>query len=131
MIPANAANAGTHRKGGERMRTKTVYRLAAFIVSLAMAAVFLVGCTDTQQDAVTVYETDTLKIERQGAETRIYDLVGDSEYTFTTHRTRVNKDAAQNVQEARISTATDTITISTVYNIIIVTTADGKTLYVR
>lgn len=124
-------NAGTHRKGGERMRTKTVYRLAAFIVSLAMAAVFLVGCTDAQQDAVTVYETDTLKIERQGAETRIYDLVGDSEYTFTTHRTRVKKDAAQDAQEARISTATDTITISTVYNIIIVTTADGKTLYVR
>lgn len=113
------------------MRTKTVYRLAAFIVSLAMAAVFLVGCTGTQQDAVTVYETDTLKIERQGAETRIYDLVGDSEYTFTTHRTRVRKDAAQDAQEARISTATDTITISTVYNIIIVTTADGKTLYVR
>lgn len=42
------------------MKTKTVYRLAAFIVSLAMAAVFLVGCTSTRQDAVTLYETDTL-----------------------------------------------------------------------
>lgn len=113
------------------MRTKTVYRLAAFIVSLALAAVFLVGCTSTRQDAVTLYETDTLKIERQGAETRIYDIVGDSEYTFTAHRTRVKKDAAQAVQEDRISTVTDTITISTVHNIIIVTTADGKTLYIR
>ena len=111
--------------------TKTVYRLAAFIVSLALAAVFLVGCTNTRQDAVTLYETDTLKIERQGAETRIYDLVGDSEYTFTAYRTRVKKDAAQAVQEDRISTVTDTITISTVHNIIIVTTADGKTLYIR
>ena len=35
------------------MRTKTVYRLAAFIVSLALAADFLVGCTSTRQDAVT------------------------------------------------------------------------------
>ena len=60
LIPANAANAGTHRKGGERMKTKTVYRLAVFIVSLAMAAVSLVGCTSTRQDAVTLYETDTL-----------------------------------------------------------------------
>ena len=114
------------------MRTKTVYRLAAFIVSLAPAAVFLVGCTSTRQDAVTLYETDTLKIERQGAETRIYDLVGDSEYTFTAHRTRVKKDAAQDVKEASTTTNTDTITIQTVHGIIIVTDkASGKTLYIK
>lgn len=106
-------------------------RLAAFIIILAMAAVFLVGCTGTQQDAVTIYETDTLKIERQGAETRIYDLVGDSEYTFTAHRTKVKKDAAQNVQEAKTTANTDTIEIKTVHGIIIVTTADGKTVYIK
>lgn len=106
-------------------------RLAAFIFVLAMAAFFLVGCTSTQQGAVTTYETDTLKIERQGAETRIYDLVGDSAYTFTAHRTKVKKDAAQNVQEAKTTAHTDTIEIKTVHGIIIVTTADETTLYIR
>lgn len=113
------------------MRTKTVYRLAAIILVLATAAVFLVGCTNTQQGALTLYETDTLKIEREGAETRIYDLVGDSEYTFTAHRTRARKDATQDVQEAMTTAATDTITIKTVHGIIIVTTADGRTLYIK
>lgn len=110
---------------------KNVHRLAAFIVSLAMAAVFLVGCTDTQQGAVTIYETDTLKIERQGAETRIVDLVGDSEYTFTAHRTRTRKGTVPEVQEAKTTAKTETIEIRTVHNIIIVTTADGNTLYIR
>jgi len=79
---------------------------------------------------VTLYETDALKIERQGAQTRIYDLVGDSAYTFTTHRTRTSKDAAQYVQEAQTTAKTETIEIKTVHGIIIVTTAAG-TIYVK
>lgn len=112
------------------MRTKTIHRLAAFAVVLALAFA-CVGCAKEQPEAVVLYDTETVCIERQGADTRIYDRVGDSVYTLTAHRTRVKKDAAQAVQEDRISTVTDTITISTVHNIIIVTTADGKTLYIR
>ena len=110
---------------------KLVCRMAAVVLALTMAAAVLVGCTDRQQDAVTIYETDALKIERQGAQTRIFDLVGNSEYTFTTHRTRTSKDAVQYVQEAQTTATTDTITIQTVHGIIIVTTADGTTLYIK
>ena len=109
---------------------KTRYRIAAVVLALTMAAAVLVGCTNRQQDTVTLYETDALKIERQGAQTRIYDLVDDSAYTFTTHRTRTSKDAAQYVQEAQTTAKTETIEIKTVHGIIIVTTAAG-TIYVK
>ena len=109
---------------------KTRYRIAAVVLALTMAAAVLVGCTNRQQDTVTLYETDALKIERQGAQTRIFDLVGDSAYTFTTHRTRTSKDAAQYVQEAQTTAKTDTIEIKTVHGIIIVTT-DAGTIYIK
>lgn len=41
------------------------------------------------------------------------------------------KDAAQNVQEAKTTANTDTIEIKTVHGIIIVTTAGGKTVYIK
>lgn len=110
---------------------KMFYRTAAVVLALVMAAAVLVGCTNRQQEAVTIYETDLLKIERQGAETRIADLVGNDTYTFTTHRTRTSKDAVQYVQKAKTTAHTDTITISTVHGIIIVTTADGTTVYIK
>lgn len=109
---------------------KMFYKTAAVVLALVMAAAVLVGCTNGQQEAVTIYETDLLKIERQGAETRIADLVDDSAYTFTTHRTRTSKDAAQYVQEAQTTAKTETIEIKTVHGIIIVTTAAG-TIYVK
>jgi uncharacterized lipoprotein NlpE involved in copper resistance len=106
---------------------KTRNRIAALVLVLMMAAAVLVGCTNRQQDTVTIYETDALKIERQGAQTRICDLVGNSTYTFTTHRTRASKDA---VQEAQTTAKTETIEIKTVHGIIIVTT-DAGTIYIK
>ena len=113
------------------MRTKTVYRLAAFAVVLALAFA-CVGCAKEQPEAVVLYDTETVCIERQGADTRIYARVGDSVYTLTAHRTRIKTDAAQDVKEASTTTNTDTITIQTVLGIIIVTDkASGKTLYIK
>lgn len=108
------------------MRRKAI----AFILALVMAVFALTGCTKTQQGTITLYDGNGLKIERDGVETRIYDLEGDAEYTFTSHRVR--KSAVEPVKEAQTTTDTDTITIQTVHGLIIVTSkATGTTLYIK
>ena len=108
------------------MRSKAT----ALILALVMALFALTGCTKAQQGTYTLYEANGLKIEREGAETRIYDLEGEAEYTFTSHR--VKKSAAEPVKEAQTTTDTDTITIQTVHGLIIVTSkATGETIYIK
>ena len=104
-------------------------RITALIV-LAGLLLALPAC-GRARDIVTLYEGNALKIEREGAVTRIYDLEGGGAYTFTTHRTRTRKSQATPVRTANTSTHTDTIDIKTVHGLIIVTTADGKTLYIK
>ena len=91
----------------------------------------LTACGRTADDKKTIYEGNALKIEREGAITRICDLEGGGEYTFTTHRTRAKKGTEDIVKTANTTTTTDTIKISTVHGIIIVETADGETLYIK
>lgn len=91
----------------------------------------LTACGRTADDKLTLYEGNALKIEREGAITRIYDLEGGGEYTFTTHRTRAKKGTADIVRTANTTTTTNTIKISTVHGIIIVETADGEPLYIK
>lgn len=108
------------------MRSKA----AAVLLALAMALFALTGCTKAQQGIYTLYDGNGLKIERESVETRIYDLEGEAEYTFTSHR--VKKSAAEPVKEAQTTTDTDTITIQTVHGLIIVTSkATGKTIYIK
>ena len=105
-------------------------KAAALLLALVMAVFALTGCTKTTSEVLTLYDSTGLKIERQGAETRIYDLEGEAEYTFTSHR--VKKSAAEPVKEAQTTTDTDTITIQTVHGLIIVTLKDtGTTLYIK
>ena len=108
------------------MRSKAT----ALILALVMAVFALTGCTKAQQGTYTLYEANGLKIEREGAQTRIYDLEGEAEYTFTSHR--VKKSAAEPVKEAQTTADTDTITIQTVHGLIIVTSkATGTTIYIK
>ena len=108
------------------MRRKAV----AVLLALVMAVFALTGCTKTQQGTITLYDGNGLKIEPEGVETRIYDLEGEAEYTFTSHRVR--KSAVEPVKEAQTTTDTDTITIQTVHGLIIVTSkATGTTLYIK
>jgi hypothetical protein len=105
-------------------------KAAAFILALVMAVFALTGCTKTGGEVLTLYDANDLKIEREGVQTRIYDLEGEAEYTFTSHR--VKKSAAEPVKEAQTTTDTDTITIQTVHGLIIVTSkATGKTIYIK
>lgn len=100
---------------------------------LALAALFsLTGCAKTGGKVVTLYSTEALKIEREGAETRIFDLAGKAEYTFTSRRVKATNGAAANIGVAKTTADTDTVTIQTVHGLIIVTVkSTGKTLYIR
>lgn len=106
-------------------------RTIALIIALGTLLFALEACGKGAGDIATLYEGNVLKIEREGAITRIYDLVGNAEYTFTKTRTRAKNGAADIVKTASTTTTTDTINISTVHEIIIVTTADGETLYIK
>lgn len=61
-------------------------------------AVMLAGCSSAPEKAAespststqvvtTLFDTNTIRIELEGADTRVYDLVGGAEYDFTTTRT--------------------------------------------
>lgn len=120
-------------------------KAAALLLAVVMAVLTLTGCTAPQSGAeahqsdettrrgvIILYDADGLKIEREGAETRIYDLVGDAEYTFTTRRVKRATSAAAYISEGKTATDTETLTIETVYGLIIVTEkATGETIYIR
>lgn len=110
------------------MRSKA----AAVLLALVMALFALTGCTNDAGKVFTLYDGNGLKIEREGVETRIYDLEGEAEYTFTSHRVRAAKGTAAQISEAKTTADTDTITIQTVHGLIIVTLKDtGTTLYIK
>lgn len=111
------------------MRKREKSKAAAVIAALALIALILTGCT-AQKGAVILYESNTLKIEREAAETRVFDLTDGATYTFTARR--VKKADVKPVQAATVTADTETINIQTVYGLIIVTEkATGKTLYVK
>ena len=113
------------------MRKQTT-KAVAVLLALVMAVFALTGCTKSEADILTLYDANGLKIEREGAQTRIYDLEGDAEYTFTTHRQRVKAGTVAQVTEARTTADTDTIKIQTAHGLIIVTSkASGTTLYIK
>ena len=101
------------------------------LLALVTLLFSLVACGKAADGITTLYEGNAVKIEREGAITRIYDLEGGGEYSFKTTRTRAKKGTADTVKTANTSTTTDTIKISTVHGIIIVETADGETLYIK
>lgn len=110
------------------MRSKA----AAVLLALAMALFALTGCTNDAGKVFTLYDGNGLKIEREGVETRIYDLEGEAEYTFTSRRVKKDTSAAAQISEAKTTADTDTITIQTVHGLIIVTSkATGTTLYIK
>ena len=96
----------------KKRATKATVWLASLILC---AALFFTGCT---QETKVYCDTDTLKIERTGNITTVYDLAGDDTYTFRTVRVRKgSQNAADGVKTAH---DTDTIKIDVVKSVIIV-----------
>lgn len=107
-------------------------KAAALLLALVMALFALTGCTNDKGEVLTLYDANGLKIEREGVETRIYDLEGEAQYTFTSHRVRAAQGTAAQISEAKTTADTDTITIQTVHGLIIVTLKEtGTTLYIK
>lgn len=99
------------------------------VIALVMAVLALTGCAEQKY---TMYDTETLYVEREGAQTRVYDRVGGAAYTFTSHRVKKDKGTAAQVSEATTTADTSTIKIQTIYGLIIVTDKTTReTLYIR
>ena len=96
--------------------SKRASKATLWLVSLILcAALFFTGCTPQTK----VYcDTDTLKIERTGNITAVYDLAGDDTYTFRT--VRVRKDSQNAADGVKTAHDTGTIKIDVVKSVIIV-----------
>ena len=104
---------------------KRTTKATVWLVSLVLCVTFLfTGCT---RETKVYCDTDTLKIERTGAITTIYDLAGDDTYTFRTVRVRKgSQNAADGVKTAH---DTDTIKIEIAKSVIIVEDKTTGTVY--
>ena len=96
----------------KKRATKATVWLASLILC---AALFFTGCTPQTK---VYYDTDTLKIERTGNITTVYDLAGDDTYTFRT--VRVRKDSQNAADGVKTAHDTDTIKIEIAKSVIIV-----------
>lgn len=103
----------------------------AAIIAAVWALFSFTGCKKAAADVTTIYDSDRLKIEQQGANTYIYDLAAGTDYSFTRSRQRKKAGTAAQIREARTTTDTKSLTIQTVYSLIIVTVkSTGETLYI-
>lgn len=95
-------------------------------VLIAAMMLTLAGCRS--QERTTLYQSDSITVERQGRTT--YILEAETGNTYTCKLTRsTNRTEART---AATGTNTDTISIKTVFNIIIVDVkATGETVYIR
>lgn len=81
------------------------------------------------QQPQTVYEDNCISVERTKTALFITDNKTGSEYQYRLKRTRKAAESAMTTKE---SVSTNTLTIGTVYNIVIVTEQEtGKTLYFK
>lgn len=98
----------------------------AVAVLIAAIVLTLAGCRS--QGRTTLYQSDSITVERQGRTTYILEAATGNTYTF--RQTRATKKGE--ARTAATSTNTDTISIETVFNIIIVDVkATGETVYIR
>lgn len=110
------------------MKTK---RTIAMVLAVVVLALTLAGCA-RRREPVTIWSSDTLRIEREGCTFRIHDLAGGGSYTLGITHIKRTPGITQEVQTARSLVDTETITIETAHKLIIVTDkASGKTLYIR
>lgn len=99
------------------MKKRTIKATLAAILAVILLAFSFIGCTPQTK---VLCDTDTLRIERTGTATTIYDLAGDDIYTFRTVRVRKGTQAAEAAAEYKTVHDTETIKIDVVKGVIIV-----------
>lgn len=125
----------------------TVKRKHAIVCITALIIAMLAGCaaateTPTEshteavqatQEVITLFDTPTLRIELEGAETRVFDLMGGKEYSYTTTRQRVSKTPTLEQMQARClartSVNTDTVKIELAGRLIVVNDRTAEQVY--
>ena len=100
------------------MRKRTLKATLAAILAVILLAFSFTGCT---KETKVFCDTETLRIERTGTVTTVYDLAGDESYTFRTVRVRKDSQAAEAAAEYKTVYDTETIKIDTAKGAIIVT----------
>lgn len=106
---------------------KTASKSTVWLLSLILCATLIfTGCT---QKTKVYCDTDTLRIERTGTVTTIYDLAGADSYTFRTVRVRNGSQAAEAAAEYKTVNDTETIKIDVVKGVIIVEDKTAGLIY--
>ena len=106
---------------------KTASKSTVWLLSLILcAALIFTGCT---QQTKVYCDTDTLRIERTGTVTTIYDLAGSDSYNFRTARVRKGSQAAEAAAEYKTVRDTETIKIDVVKGVIIVEDKTAGLIY--
>ena len=102
------------------------------IAAVLLMAALMTGCNNTPQTE-TLYSSDTVRVERTGNKTVVYDLAGAAEYSFTSHRVRTAKNStAAHASTAKTTADTETIKLQTVYGLIILEDkAADQTYYIK
>mgnify|MGYP000871780630 CR=1 FL=1 len=100
----------------------------SLLIAVVLLA-FLTGCSKPQAQTETLYQSDSVKVERTGSQTVVYDLKGGTEYTFTAHKTRERKSEATHSREAITTADTETIKLQTVYDLIILEDKPAEQTY--
>lgn len=119
----------------ERSRESMRKKVSSFILAVVLMAALITGCSSAPETK-TLYQSDTVRVERTGSQTVIYDLVGGAEYSFTSHRARVKKE--QTTEEllqmwtAKTTADTETVKLQTVQGLIILEDKTAaKTYYIK
>lgn len=124
----------------------TVKRKYAIVCIIALIIAMLAGCaaaTETPAEShteavqatqvITLFDTPTLRIELEGEETRVFDLMGGKEYSYTTTRQRVSKTPTLEQMQARClartSVNTDTVKIELAGGLIVVNDRTAEQVY--
>lgn len=110
------------------MKTRQIIALMLVVVVLALT---LAGCA-RRHEPVTIWNSETLRIKREGRMLYVHDLAGGSCYTLGITRSRQAQEIPRKVQTARSLVDTETVCIETARKLVIVTVkTTGATLFIQ
>ena len=106
-------------------------KLLSVIVCIVIISSLFFGCT-AKQEKTMLFDNKAVSIERTEDIITVTEKETDTQYRFTVKRQLVKKDSKPKHSEAKPLHDSDTVTIDTVFNILIVTDkTENKIYYVK